>query len=336
MKIGYTGPLLYVLLCIALTGWICSAYGDGECDPVKELTASFEKGASAEKAGKLADAFSHYNKARYDYSCEGKNPVSGEAKAGWKRTGKKLSDEEEKKGNLYRRGDQNKTAGAFQWLEASENFAEADRVMMKMMRAKPEDIDTFAVAFEHFNNRKEQSADLIKEHGYSLDHSYYKEVAMAAAKNGERALEREDKDINKNVIDLGGSPVDHSIARLETARKWFDFFKDAKEAKVVERAVKRGDALYADDNGPQSLEDAIRYYKFVNDQDKIKKVKDKAAKLAVAAEKENVLIRAVHYYKIADNSAKAEQLEKNLEERSKKQQKEMLKDDSQKKKFKAV
>lgn len=334
MTTRYFKLSFYLFLLILIAGATQIAYGDGECDSVKKLKEYFEKGAAAEKAGKLIDAFENYGNARFERSCEGENPVSSEATGGWKRTGKKLGDGEEKKGNLYKTGGLRKGAGAFQWFEVSENFVEADKVMMKMVRTKPDDTDNFSIAVAHFNMRKERSADIIKGYDYSVVHSYFKELVMIAIKNGDNALEREEKEIARDMIDINGSPVARSITQLKLARQWFDFYKDAKGKKVVDRALKRGDIFYADDKEPQSLEEAIEYYEVANDPAKINKVKDKANKLAVAAEKENALMRAVHYYRIAGDNDRASKLEDVMEEHGMKQQKEMLKDDKQKKKFK--
>ncbi len=326
--------LIILLLCILV---VCSAqivYGDGECDPVRELKASFDKGVAAEKSGKLVDAFEFYGKARFESACDGKNPVANDAKNGWKRVGQRAGAEEEKKGNLYKTGDLRKGAGAFQWFETSENFADADLVMMKMAMAKSEDMDAFKIAFEHFRTRKDKGEDLKKWHNYTVDLSPLRELENMASKNGDNALKREEKDIVRSVLDAGGTPVGRSIMQLTLARQWFTFFKDVKEKQVVERAEKRGDTFYADDKEPQSLEEAIEYYKIANNQEKTQKVKDKANRLAGVNEKEGVLLRAVHYYRIAGNNDKAEQLEKILGERGIKQQKEMIKDEKQQKKFK--
>lgn len=310
-----------------------AAYGDGDCFFNKDMRASFDKAVAAEKRGELAEAFEEYVKARDESGCDGKNPVSPNANAGSKRIAKKMSDEEEKRGNLYRTIELHKGAGAFQWLEAAESFADADRIMVKMIRAKPEDIEAFKIALGHFQRRKEMSEDLKKYHGFNVDGSYLRELEITSAKNGENALNKEEKEFSNNTIAFGGTNVDRSIRQLSNARQWFSLFKDTKEKQVFERAEKRGDNFYADSNNPQSLEEAIRYYEAANDQGKIKKVKEKAGRLAADAEKEGVLLRAVHYYNIAGSHDKAERLEKSVQERSMKQEKELLKDEDQKKKF---
>ncbi len=195
------------------------AYGDGECYSNKELKASFDKAVAAEKAENFIDAFRAYGMARDESGCQGKNPVANDAKNGWKRVGQKIGAQEEKKGNLYKTGDLRKGAGAFQWFESSENFADADRMMMKMVKAKSEDTDTFKIVFEHFKMRKERSDDLKKWYGYTVDLSPLRELENMASKNGDNALKRDEKEIVKNVIDTGGSPVDRSIMQLTLARQ---------------------------------------------------------------------------------------------------------------------
>lgn len=326
--------LLLMSACVASLCVTHNAFGDGDCNWNKDMKASFDKAVAAEKRKAFAEAFEEYSIAQYESGCDGKNPVSAEAKAAVRRIAKKMSDEEEKKGNLYKPVALSKGAGAFQWLEAAESFADADRMMMKMIKTKPEDIEAVKIALGHFQRRKEMSEDLKKYHGFNVDLSYLKELESTASKNGENALNKEEKEFSNNTIALGGTNVDRSIRQLSNARQWFAFFKDAKEKQVIERAEKRGDALYADSNNPQSLEEAIRYYEVANDEGKIRKVKEKAFRLAAEAEKEGILLRAVHYYNIAGSHDKAERLEKSVQERSMKQEKEMLKDENQKKKFK--
>jgi hypothetical protein len=332
MRRGYF-KLSLLFICLVSLCNTHAAFGDGDCFFNKEMRASLDKAVAAEKRGEFAEAFAEYSNAKYESGCDGKNPVSADATAAVKRIASKMSDEEEKRGNLYKSAALGKGAGAFQWLEASERFAEADKMMRKTIKAKPEDIETFKIALGHFRAREERREDLSKYHGFNVDLSYLKELESAASRNGDNALNREEKEFLNNMIALGGTNVDRSIRQLSNAHQWFSFFKDAKEQQVIERAEKRGDNFYSDNNNPQSLEEAIRYYEAADDQGKIKKVREKAGRLAADAEKEGILLRAVHYYNIAGNHDKAERLEKRVQERSMKQEKEMFKDENQKKKF---
>jgi len=331
MKSGFLKLLL--LAYIASLCMTHTAHGDCVGYFNKEMRVFFDKAVAAEKRGELTEAFEDYAKARDESGCDGKNPISGEAKAGCMRIAKTMSDQEEKKGNLYKSVELGKGAGAFQWLEAAESFADADRMMMNMIKRKPEDIEIFKIAVGHFRGREERSEDLQKSYGFKADLSYLRELEVTASNNGDNALNKEEKEFSKNVIDLGGTNVDRSLRQLLNASQWFAFFKNAKEKQVIERAEKRGDNFYADDNQPKSLEEAIRYYEIANDKGKINKVKDKAGRLAANAEKEGIFLRAVHYYNISGNHDKAERLEKSVQERRMKLEEDMLKDENQKKKF---
>lgn len=332
MRQGYF-KLLLLLACVAFLCMTHTAYGDCAGYFNKEMRVFFDKAVAAEKRGELTEAFEDYVKARDESGCDGKNPVSGDAKAGCMRIAKKMSDEEEKKGNLYKSVELDKGAGAFQWLETAWSFADADRMIMKMIKRKPEDIEIFKIAVGHFRGREERSEDLQKSYGFKVDLSHLRELEVTASNNGDNALNKEELEFAKNVISLGGPNVDRSLRQFSNASQWYAFFKDAKEKQVIERAEKRGDNFYADDNQPQSLEEAIRYYELADDTGKIKKVKEKAGRLAANAEKEGILLRAVHYYNIAGSHDKAERLEKSVQERSMKQEKELLKDENQKRKF---
>ncbi|MEW6713932.1 MAG: hypothetical protein AB1306_02415, partial [Nitrospirota bacterium] len=250
MRLSY-GKLLLMSACVASLCITQNAFGDGDCNWNKDMKASFGKAVASEKRGAFAEAFEEYLIAQYESGCDGKNPVSADAKAAVRRIAKKMSDEEEKKGNLYKSVELGKGAGAFQWLEAAWSFADADRMMMKMIKRKPEDVEIFKIAVGHFRGREERSEDLQKSYGFKVDLSYLRELEVTASNNGDNALNKEEEEFAKNVISLGGTNVDRSLRQLSNARQWFAFFKNVKEKQVIERAEKRGDNFYADDNQPQ-------------------------------------------------------------------------------------
>lgn len=311
---------------------------------IKEMRGCFNKAVAAEKAGKLIEAIESYGKASWPQGYDGKNPVALDAQNGWKRVAQKLGVEAEKKGNLYSEGkgkpytaqgrsytvqyNVKENAGAFQWFETIENYADADRVMMKLVRFKPENIETFKLALSHFSLRE------IRENRQNSN--CLKELEAIASKNGDTALEKEEKEFNrKEIIVAEGGPVDRSINQLNIANEWFSFFEDIKEKKVIERAEKRGDSLYADDEEPQSLNEAIEYYSLSNNEEKIKKVMDKANRCGDIYAKKNELMKALIYYEIAKNEAKIKEITGALEKESKKDENMfMLKDTKQQEKFK--
>jgi hypothetical protein len=323
-------------------------YADAQCIPLEKLKEFFNKAVVAEKAGELIEALNFYRKAEYRIACGGVNPNISNAEKGWRRVGQRLGEEAEKKGDLYSgpiityhfdeydipviEGDH----GAFNWFDMVRNFADADRVMMKLARST-ENIETFDIALNHFKGR--QQDEYLKEHNYSFDPGYLKELENIASKNGDKALEKEKKAFgNIKAVNLLNQKevlsVEESQNQLRRASEWFSFFGGVKAAQVVKLTEIRGDTLYADDNEPGSLEKAIGYYEISNNQERIKRVKEKAAKLGDRYAKKDELTKAIEYYEIAGNRAKAKELQGLLKERRKRQIKEMFKDEKQQKKFK--
>lgn len=348
--VGLFAVMALFILCTAAQ----DAFGDGKCTSLSVYKAYFDKGVSAEKSGKPAEAFDFYYRARSDGGCEGKNPVSDEAKAGWKRVGQRAGEEAEKKGNLGKPGAQvdyndkevftykdgmhriNEGAGAFAWYRQIGDYADADRVAMKLARTKP-DLKTFQPVFEYFEGRKINSAleSEKAEPEPAVDPVNLKELQNIAARQGEDALNREVREVitaDKTVgtpfedpiglqrqgadVQKRNASVERSMAQLELARKWFVFFEAAKEKQVVEIAEKRGDVLYAGD-GLSSLENAKKYYKFAGNEKKVQLVRDKANRLCAAFEKKGGSSRleekanledAMQYCDIADNDAKSDQI----------------------------
>lgn len=320
---------------------LSDAYGgyewNGACttdEPLlKERKKSLAAAAASEKAGKLIEALGGYYDAFLD--CNVNEPVSREAIEGARRVGQKLGAQEEKNGNLYCGTE--KCIGAFGWYEASLHYGDADRVMMEVAR-KTEDTEIFEGVVVHFNHRKESEEKLKKRSpAYTFNAGYLKELEGLPSKRIDNALKNEEKEFLKKAIDAGGTPGNRSIGYLTLARQWTKVFNDPKEVtKVIEKAEKRGDSLYAVDE-PLSLEDAIRYYKFTDNQGKVQKVKDKANRLGALNEKNGILLPAIEYYEIAENGDKAHELRekmKKMEKATKKQIKEMLKDKEGQKKFK--
>jgi hypothetical protein len=227
---------------------------------------------------------------------------------------------------------------AYMALEHSRDPATkpiVDRGMITQARAgSTDDTETFQAILDHFNQRRDDSQHLKEEYNYVVDPGYLKELEKMASDHGDKALAQEEKlfspTINLKVV----AAEQPSRSQLELARKWFAFFEGAGGNKVVERSEKRGDFLALDEQEPQALHAAIRYYELVDDQQKIGKTRGKADKLGDAWAKKDEVKKAIAYYQIAENDAKMRELETLLETRVKKQLKEMQKDETQQKQFK--
>ena len=231
---------IILVLCSISIGVPHRVDADGDCTPNKQLKESFNEAVAAEKSGNLPLAFNAYKFAGGGYGCEGPNPSSKEAQEGWKRTGQRLAQEAEAKGNFYSDGSYTKapgssdpyrvvrkdagafqwysqiseSAGAFQWYSQIGESAGADRVMSQFVRSKPTDIETFRIGVVHFFqgfnggvNNAETLRDLEKQaksnpgdKALQEKVGYLKELEKIALRNIDEELVQEEKAFNKKEM----------------------------------------------------------------------------------------------------------------------------------------
>ena len=211
--------------------------------------------------------------------------------------GKKLGDEEEKKGRL---------AEAFDWFVKSKSTDDADRVMMKRAQAQPEDRSTFSTAFDYFKGRGVASS--------------IRTLRALAMQNAKKLLASEEKQFAANR---------DSLDTLSKAKDWL-FYAEAPENRLaVERAEKRGDTLSAETTR-HFLRLSISYYDFADMPAKTKSVRDKARKLGDEAKGKGEGESAAEYYQIAGMQAQAHDVQKRTEAKQRedegKRQKQFKKD----------
>ena len=363
---------IILFLCGLSIGMPHRVDADGDCTPNKLLKESFNEAVAAEKNGNLPLAFSTYKFAQTGYGCEGPNPSSKEAQEGWKRTGHRLGQEAETKGNFYSDGSYMKVpsssdpyrvvwkdVGAFQWYSQIGESVAADRMMSQFVRSRTKDIEAFRIGvihfFQGFNggvNNAETLRDLEKQaksnpgdKALQEKIGYLKELEKIALRNIDEELVQEEKAFNKKEMpfEQKNKPVMESREHLIVARDWYNLFSDLKQNKAVERAEKRGDTLTKDEK-PQSLANAKDYYRLADDDPKVRKVTDQANRLGDAHAKKGDYATAVAYYYISDtgeNEAKINEMESRLEKENEKKEQEkqkaiqeMTKDKNKQKEFK--
>jgi len=115
--------------------------------------------------------------------------------------------------------------------------------------------------------------------------------------------------------------IQESQAALHRARDWAvrAADRDQAEARVVQRAVQRGDLLlqkYAE--APELLEEAITYYQFANQEAKLAQARSRAGRLGDQAMQREHFDLAVSFYQLAGDDAKAEQANARAEEAAEK------------------
>lgn len=265
--------LIVVALGVAVLG-LSPAHADGcRNSEIAAARAQFQKIVETEKAGKTKEA----NRAARSFTSDCLNKKEDdELTALIKRTGKILGEQEEKAGRLQE---------AFDMFEGSRLPADADRVKLKQVRAKSDDIGTVSNAISHFTYRKNDAQ--------------VKELRALAAKNADQWLVTEEK--------LFAATKDSRDA-LGKAKDWA-YHAGTGPQKAQERAEKRGDQLAAD-TSRRWLELAVAYYKFADKPHKAKGVQDKARQLAEAHARKGESEIAADYYRIAGAGAEADKIEK--------------------------
>lgn len=250
------------------------AYADGCRDSETAAErARLKKIVETERAGNMKEA----NRAARSFSslCLSKKE-DDELTALIKRTGKTLGDPEEKAGRLQE---------AFDMFEGSGLPADADRVKLKQVKAKSDDIGTVSNAISHFTRRNNDAQ--------------VKELRALAAKNAEQWLVTEEK--------MFAATKDSRDA-LGKSKDWA-YYAGTGPKKAQERAEKRGDTLAAD-TSRRWLELAVAYYKFADKPHKAKGVQDKARQLAESHARKGESEIAADYYRIAGAGAEADKIEK--------------------------
>ncbi len=320
-----------------------AAWADSECEDANDAVhaAYFRKGRTAEATRKWRDAYFYYQAAA---ACGVEEYAQARRKLG--KTLGALAEKEKRFGfdrNLFdtrpdaecegwarrneKRGDEGgdlpepgppggctsdglahvtrKDAGAFAWYEDAALYADADRVAFALVQGGTEDKRLFGRVVDHFRRRQSSPPE-----GYRSDPKYLSKLDALASGAGEKAFAAESGEFARKEVDLagGGGPVERSLALLREAREWFDIFKDAKDKKLSERAVQRGDLMAKDTDSYQSLAQAIAYYEFAAREDKQKAVRAQARKMGEAKEKAGEPGAAAEYYGVAGEGAKAREM----------------------------
>lgn len=269
-----------------------SARADDICGGPQErqkVTAELQaKAAKAEKAGKPAELFLAYQTIAGE-DCAS-DDLRAKARVSLPKLGRELAAKAEAKGVLYTK-DPVRADGqtsAFMWLEAIGDFAAADRVMLKAVRARPEDMELFKVAWNSDTLSGRRSAG--KEH-YKAPPGYRQELEKVASTNAAKLMALEEKDaagLSGDVMTLSTSAM-KSREKLRLAAAWMQFLPGGdKPAKA--RAEQRGDAIMKRGDAGLTGATALAYYEWTGSP-KASQVKAKGEDLQRAMEKSGEKIK---------------------------------------------
>lgn len=338
-----------------------SALADDECDDAakarsaKNHAHNMRLGRAAEAGGRTFDAHLHYEFARQNYCVTDANKAASkeaDAKAlvmlaSRAEAAGRLFDVEEKGISILKddercktinqknpliepalcnfggtsRWEANPRATAYQWLKGAEKYADAIKVIMKVIRARPEDIRPFP-----------EAKSALAEH--AQDQALTSELKGIISKNITAALEREEKTYKDKTFSMTARRYEErSLGFLEQARDWQKIFDGADDAsRINSRASKRGDEFVALPSAPYSptLYAARKYYEFAKDAANLKGLKGLAEKRGDEAFGAGDFEEAKQCFRIAENRKKESEAEAKAGEvkRSK------TKDEKTRKKFK--
>ena len=271
----------YSLVLIALM--TPTVYADDPClGDEEKKSAMAESGAlqKAEQSSQSPALFVAYLRVlanecidRYDKTAQGK------AKANMPKLGRDLAKAAEAKGALYS-NDPVRADGqtsAFRYYETVGDHQEANRVLLKAVQAKPEDLRLFETAWNIDNGR---SGPIDPNTGsrtpYASPPTFRQELAKVASANADRLMKAEEKDaqgLTGNIGELGRASM-HSIEKLRSAALWMKFLPSG-DKPARDRAEQRGDIIMQRPDPTFTQGQAMMYYEFSGSP----KAKDMAAQI---------------------------------------------------------
>jgi hypothetical protein len=263
MKLGGCALIVAVLTA-------CVAHADDPCLGDEEKNAALGRSAAlqkAEQAGQPAALFVVYMQIvadecmdRYD-----KNAVM-KTKVNMPKLGRDLAKAAEAKGALYSsdpiRGDAQ--TAAFRYYEAIGDHQEANRVLLKAVQVKSEDLRLFETAWNIDNGRYGpiESTTGSRQPYYSPP-AFRQELTKVATANADRLMKAEEKDaqgLTGNIDELGKASM-QSIEKLRAASLWMKYLPGGdKSAK--DRAEQRGDTILKRQDPTFTQSQAMMYYEF--------------------------------------------------------------------------
>ncbi|MBX3301398.1 MAG: hypothetical protein KF693_04215 [Nitrospira sp.] len=258
----------YSLIIVSLT--ISVARADDPCLGDEEKKTALAQSAAlqkAEQAGKSAALFAAYMGVaindcidRYD-----KRAV-GRAKANMPSLGRDLAKAAEAKGALYSsepvRADGQ--TSAFRYFESVGDHQDANRVLLKAVQAKSEDLRLFETAWNIDNGRYGPiDSTTGSRQPYHSPPAFRQELTKVATSNADRLMKAEEKDaqgLSGNIGELGKATM-QSIEKLRSASLWMNYLPGG-DRPAKDRAELRGDTIMKRPDPTFTQGQALMYYEF--------------------------------------------------------------------------
>lgn len=283
---GWLRVSLSALVLLALT--TPSVRADDVCitDEAQAESKKWRDDAvKAEKTGKPAEMFLAYWIVLRDECMRDKN-IEAKYRAALPKLGRGLAKTAEGKGVLYSKGSAidttgyfriNENASAFAWFEAIQDYNEANRVMLKALRAKADHLEFFKIAWDVDRDRY-ASYDRVtgKREPYASPAAYRQELQKIASANAERLMKAEEKDaagLSGSATAVATSTMS-SLDKLKKASEWMKFLPGGDQSART-RAEQRGDTILKRSDPAFTRGSARGYYEFAGTS----KAREKLAQL---------------------------------------------------------
>lgn len=237
-----------------------ASYADDLCggDEARRQFEAKARGdlAKAEQSGKPGVLYSAYRNLSND-DCASTELIA-KARQQMPKLGREAAKQAEASGVLVSKDP--KSPSAFFWWEAVREFPEADRVMLKAVQARPQDLDLFKAAWDIDRLSGQRGGGDIT---YEAPAAYRQALVKVATAAVNRLMAQEEKEAQGLTADIGtaGMASSRSLRTLEQAAEWMSFLPGGdKPAKL--RAEQRGDAILKRGDAGFSAGLAVPYYEF--------------------------------------------------------------------------
>lgn len=320
-------------------------HADCAGDTLSDKKRNYERAQASERAGKKEDALRAYHAAE-GYACEPNNPYEADAAKRAAPLGLELGAAAEKQGDLRRAFEMYEDGGHY--AIADRVFMQITRAAQDEPSSYQSALEHYRNREGAFVSNNAAALQAVP--GYKLDPKYLAEVQAMPAKGVERALERERTAFNeqflREYVQLIQSRPDDLLdandmtrfgsAQQAFAQKWQDAdptkasrralqslkmwgmtgpdenLHKSTQARFVQLVEQRATTLRtAFHRAPKLLEDAMDYYRMVNDDQaqldgQVRAIRSQALQLANQANEQQRYMLASEYYDVADEQAKAE------------------------------
>lgn len=261
---------------------------DDRCVLDEEKNAALAQSAAlkkAEQSGQPAALFAAYLRVAANYCIEryDKNALQ-KSRANLPKLGRELAKAAEAKGLLYS-GDPVREDGqtsAFRYYETIGDYQEANRVLLKAVQTKPDDLHLFETAWNIDRGRVgPMDPNTGSRQPYRSPSTFRQELIKVASGNADRLLKAEENDargLSGSLIELSKS-TEQSLEKLKSASRWMKYLPGG-DKPARDRAELRGDTIMKRPDRTFSQMHAVRYYEFSGSP----RAKEAAARIERTAE----------------------------------------------------